>query len=250
MRKRTRFDPAWGCIAILLMATSFGCSKSEQVEPDAGTVADTGPPAEDITILDIPDNFPDLNVGPDEGVEVDAGFEPDTGVDADTGGSPDITVLLDTDTGGAPVPDEGPVPDTGPTCYDSDDPKVHYVGNSAEECAVIDYDCTDPFSEIFTDDCGCGCLDICPNEDSSLVTYGSTDPQECMVILIGCGDDQVAFSNGCGCGCVTVCENQNDPKYHYVGDSPEMCEVIDFGCDEETQDYFNDACGCGCVDKD
>jgi hypothetical protein len=243
MRKRTRFTPVWGFFAILLMATSFGCSKSEQVEPDEGTVPDTGPPSEDITIWDIHQNFPDLNVGPDEGGEDDAGSEPDTG------GAPDIASLLDTDTGGVPVPDEGSVPDTGTTCYDSEDPKVHYVGNSPEECAVIDYDCFSPFAELFGDDCGCGCLDICPDEDSSLVSYASKDPQECMVISLACEEEQTAFSNGCGCGCATICENQSNPKYQYVGHSPEECDLIDFACNNGPQEYFFDACGCGCIDK-
>ena len=42
-------------------------------------------------------------------------------------------------------------------CPDPDDPNVGYVGNSPQECAVIDFACPDGASG-FNSPCGCGCI--------------------------------------------------------------------------------------------
>jgi hypothetical protein len=219
---------------IVLIFSLYGCSGGGSEQPDTGSELDSQSVVEDVVSGDTAQGVPD------------SGLVPDQGTTLDTGSLQDAPAPVDSNT----LSDSGFTADSSSNCHDSEDPKVHYIGNSLEECAVIDFDCTEPLSEPFTDDCGCGCLDVCPDESSSLVTYASMDPQECMVMMIGCEEDELAFSNGCGCGCITVCENQNDPNYQYVGHSPEECELIDFGCNDGPQEYFSDACGCGCWNKD
>ena len=43
-------------------------------------------------------------------------------------------------------------------CPNPKDPKVHYVSEDPDECAVIRFTC-DKDQTMFNDKCGCGCID-------------------------------------------------------------------------------------------
>lgn len=47
---------------------------------------------------------------------------------------------------------------SSPTCPDPADPKVHYVDTDPMKCAAIVFAC-EPNQTLFTDACGCGCID-------------------------------------------------------------------------------------------
>ncbi|WP_257462548.1 hypothetical protein [Archangium lipolyticum] len=74
-----------------------------------------------------------------------------------------------------------------------------YVSRDPAECAAILFQCPEG-SEVFFNDCGCGCKTTCDDKDPDR-TYVSRDPEQCAVIRYTCQPDQQAFSDACGCGC-------------------------------------------------
>jgi hypothetical protein len=61
-------------------------------------------------------------------------------------------------------------------CDHEANPNLHYVGESAEECQVIDYSCPE-HTTGFSNECGCGCEqpDSCP-EFVGCLPGGNVDP--------------------------------------------------------------------------
>ncbi len=98
------------------------------------------------------------------------------------------------------------------SCPDPSDPGVHYIDGSFEDpsiCLAILFAC-DEGQEPFSDECGCGCIDVeptCPDPDDPRVHYiadSHEDPTVCHVIDFGCDEGQELFSDECGCGCIDV----------------------------------------------
>jgi hypothetical protein len=46
-------------------------------------------------------------------------------------------------------------------CFDPNDPAVQYAAESPEACALIDFGCG-PDQAMFSNACGCGCIDADP----------------------------------------------------------------------------------------
>ncbi len=138
------------------------------------------------------------------------------------------------------------------SCLDPGDPNVEYVGESIEQCTLIDYVC-EPDEEYFADDCGCGCVgrSECLDSDDPNVEYIS-DQQGCAVLDWGCAEGERAFENQCGCGCVAddgrpdYCDN---PLLNYVAEDPAQCAAIFFACPEGEQHFEHPECGCGCYEN-
>ncbi len=113
------------------------------------------------------------------------------------------------------------IPEPAPVCPSAEDPTVHYISENPAECAVSDCggagsDCI-PCSvdqEYFSNECGCGCIDViipptCPSPKDPSVHYISQDPATCVetdcgaqVDCIPCEPNQEYFDNECGCGCI------------------------------------------------
>jgi hypothetical protein len=91
-------------------------------------------------------------------------------------------------------------------CPDPDDPAVHYIFENPLQCLPILFGCEEG-QQGFSDDCGCGCIDVapepaCPDPDDPSVHYVSTEVLHCAAILFGCEEGQQLFSDECGCGCI------------------------------------------------
>lgn len=85
---------------------------------------------------------------------------------ADSDENPDVCLLIDfaCDADQTPFDDAcgcGCIDDDPMECPDPDDPAVHYIGDSHENpalCGVITFGCEED-QTLFTDECGCGCID-------------------------------------------------------------------------------------------
>lgn len=93
-------------------------------------------------------------------------------------------------------------------CPERDDPSVHYVNPEAdpEVCLAMFFSCNED-QTLFSNECGCGCIDqepLCPSRDDPAVHYMNPegDPEACLAMFFGCDEDQTLFSNECGCGCL------------------------------------------------
>jgi len=122
-------------------------------------------------------------------------------------------------------------------------------------------------SECPPDEDNCAILE-CPSTEDPAVHYISEDPAQCEdtdcggpdVDCVPCADNQEYFDNECGCGCIDVgpgptCPDATDPAVHYISEDPAQCEDTDCGGPDtdcipcaDHQEYFDDACGCGCID--
>lgn len=131
-----------------------------------------------------------------------------------------------------------------PECIDWSSPLNQRVANSPEECAAIDFLCSQ--SEAYSDACGCGCRfepPVCPDPDAPGVQYVATSTAECAEIDFDCGSR--TFEGPCGCGCLD-CRAEETPNLNYVATDADTCAVIDFGCPEGWSGFDDAACGCGC----
>lgn len=125
---------------------------------------------------------------------------------------PEPMVLFSNECGCGCI-DLTPDPPPDPDCPDPDDPGVHYLGGSYEDptiCWYVGVWVCEEGQELFSDECGCGCIDIepdpeCPDPRDPSVEYmgGSyEDPTICWYVGEPfCEDPMVSFSNECGCGC-------------------------------------------------
>lgn len=135
---------------------------------------------------------------------------------ADSAGKPEncAVILFTCETGQTPFSNDcgcGCIDGPEPSCPDPNDPKVHYVNQSANNpaaCLNILFSC-EPGQEFFSNECGCGCIDgstaTCPDPNDPKVHYvngSDSNPAACLNILFGCEPDQTLFSNDCGCGCI------------------------------------------------
>lgn len=129
-----------------------------------------------------------------------------TGGGEETGGSGGVGAASETGGGGAV-----------PECPSTTDPAVHYLSQDPATCDQTDCggaetDCVpcDPEQEYFSNECGCGCIDVpsCPDPNDPAVHYLETDPALCDLTDCGesdcipCAGEQEYFSNECGCGCI------------------------------------------------
>ncbi|MFT6395484.1 MAG: hypothetical protein ACJAYU_000226 [Bradymonadia bacterium] len=92
-----------------------------------------------------------------------------------------------------------------PICLDPDAVGVSYVGQSPQECELIDFECGS--ARYFNNPCGCGCIvEACPTGPA--VDYAATSADDCAEIDFGCPDGWTGFDAGeCGCGCeIASCE--------------------------------------------
>ncbi|MBX3276339.1 MAG: hypothetical protein KF729_39160 [Sandaracinaceae bacterium] len=137
-------------------------------------------------------------------------------------------------------------------CPDPTDPRVHYHGTSAEDpslCARVDWGACAEGQTLFSDACGCGCIDDappgCPSPEAEGVTYHS-----CLTTdILDCPDGSVPFADpaGCGCGCVpsapAVCPDPGRPGVYY-----HSCFTADaWTCPAGTVQFIDPSgCGCGC----
>jgi hypothetical protein len=106
-----------------------------------------------------------------------------------------------------PSPDQGSGGGGGDatSCFDPDDPAIHYVSEDHATCRSLELDCeADQFG--FDNACGCGCVDkgelSCPHPDDPLITYVSRDPDACAPENPECPLGELPFNNSCGCGCL------------------------------------------------
>jgi len=134
-----------------------------------------------------------------------------------------------------------------PSCPSPDDPRVRYVGDSPEECAVIFFGCREG-EEYFGGECGCGCISDRPAEchdpDDPRVTYVGDSPGECELIDFACAGDEEYFADACGCGCLSAREPCDAMDADMVG-----------GCEPAPVYWWNGRecvgeSGCECVGAD
>lgn len=111
-----------------------------------------------------------------------------------------------------------------PECADSTSSEVHYVGESAQACFTILFTC-EPWQEMFSDPCGCGCL----------------GPAEEPETVLSCGG-----LAGSDMGC-PECADPTSPHVQYIGESVQACFTLLFSCEDGQEQFFDD-CGCGCID--
>jgi hypothetical protein len=90
-----------------------------------------------------------------------------------------------------------------------DVPGRTYVGNSPEDCALIDFGCPDG-QEGFEDECGCGCVTAPMSDDCDVPgrRYVADSPDQCAVIRYACEAGETAFSDECGCGCIEATSDE------------------------------------------
>lgn len=110
---------------------------------------------------------------------------------------------------------------TNGECPAREDPSVHYINpeNDISICTSIFFSC-ETNQAPFSDECGCGCIDIAP------IDAGDTDA----------GADE--------------CPDRQDPKVHYYNEPGDfqVCLAGFWQC-EQGQLLFNNHCGCGCIDQ-
>lgn len=130
-------------------------------------------------------------------------------------------------------------------CQDCEVPgEASYVGESPEECMVIEFQCDEGVSS-FSNECGCGCLEPTVTPECE---EGETQERECQscVCVDGafqCTQNDEQCIGECLVDC-PECEQLTDPGVSYVANA-ERCMVIDYSCDEGF-DGFSNECGCGC----
>jgi hypothetical protein len=134
--------------------------------------------------------------------------------------------------------------DTCEDCEASSDPRVSYVGESPEACSVIDYTCPTTATG-FSNECGCGCVELNTTACTDGDTMGTCDECTCTSGEWTCEEPT------CLDACLENCDSclpNSPPEIGYVG-TAEQCMTIDYQCDEGF-DSFSNACGCGCVSLD
>ena len=121
----------------------------------------------------------------------------------DTSGSDASSETTVTDTND--VKDGGDMTDTidtnslppGCSVY-LNNPDVDYT--EPQKCTRINFLCSNN-SKRFSNECGCGCVDGCPDSTESNVNYVADSASECTRLSWVCGDGRESFDNACGCGC-------------------------------------------------
>ena len=134
------------------------------------------------------------------------------------------------------------------SCYDSDDPRVHHVSESAEECSLSLIECQ-AGQTVFVDDCGCGCLDDSDVEPLDCSNGGEPCPDGYECLATPCAPGGVCQSI---CSEKTVeqaCYDADNPSVHHVSESIDECSQVLIEC-QSGQTVFVDDCGCGCLDDD
>jgi hypothetical protein len=145
---------------------------------------------------------------------------------------------------GANFSDEGcAIDEDCGVCPDWRDPTVHYSSEPGGVCEEEPRCLRD--QSVFSDVCGCGCIDRCP-VPGPRVRYAGDNPEACSVIGVACRENEIPFDNECGCGCLELCPDPADEGVVYTSTDPEHCELIRLDCGDEGTPFNND-CGCGCL---